>query len=110
MSTSNPGAEDNSSDKSPPPKGFQLKESVANSSENSDQNLEDGREPKISGDATFEATEDFAHYKPMPQYEGLHRWDPYFRWEPAEEKALVRRVCMVVYFEPMIGISMIVSS
>lgn len=31
-------------------------------------------------------------YKPIAEYEGAHRWDPSFEWEPKEEKRLVRRV------------------
>lgn len=33
------------------------------------------------------------YYKPMPQYEGLHRWDPEFEWDEKEEKQLIRKVC-----------------
>ncbi|KAF1844765.1 MFS general substrate transporter [Cucurbitaria berberidis CBS 394.84] len=31
-------------------------------------------------------------YKPIAQYEGIHRYDPYFEWEPQEEKKVVRKV------------------
>ena len=31
-------------------------------------------------------------YQPIDKYEGRHRYDPYFEWEPQEEKKLVRRV------------------
>lgn len=31
-------------------------------------------------------------YKPMDQYEGKHRYDPDFEWEPEEERKVVRRV------------------
>ena len=33
-------------------------------------------------------------YKPIDTYEGLHRYDPSFQWEPKEEKQLVRKVCI----------------
>lgn len=33
------------------------------------------------------------HYEPIPEYEGLHRWDPKAEWTEKEEKKLVRRVC-----------------
>lgn len=35
-------------------------------------------------------------YKPVESYEGRHRFDPHFQWEPAAEKKVVRkvRVCM----------------
>lgn len=32
-------------------------------------------------------------YKPIPEYEGAHRFDPLFEWTAKEEKSLVRRVC-----------------
>lgn len=31
-------------------------------------------------------------YKPIESYEGYHRYDPDFEWEPAEEKRVVRKV------------------
>lgn len=40
----------------------------------------------------FETTEDVRHYKPIPTYEGIHRWDPDFEWDEKEEKKLVRKV------------------
>ncbi|KAK3672120.1 hypothetical protein LTR78_008091 [Recurvomyces mirabilis] len=33
-----------------------------------------------------------AYYKPQPHWEGLHRYDPDFTWEPADEKRLVRKL------------------
>lgn len=43
-------------------------------------------------DCAFDATEDPRYYKPIPEYEGIHRWDPAFEWTEAEEKAVVRKV------------------
>ena len=34
-------------------------------------------------------------YKPVPEYEGIHRYDPEAEWTEKEEKVLVRRVCLV---------------
>lgn len=31
-------------------------------------------------------------YKPLEKYEGNHRYDPDFDWEPEEEKRVVRKV------------------
>jgi NADPH-dependent glutamate synthase beta subunit-like oxidoreductase len=31
-------------------------------------------------------------YRPVESYEGIHRYDPDFVWEKAEEKRLVRKV------------------
>ncbi|KZF20922.1 putative transporter [Xylona heveae TC161] len=31
-------------------------------------------------------------YEPIDTYEGKHRWDPEFEWEPQEEKKLVRKI------------------
>ena len=41
---------------------------------------------------TFETESLESYYKPIDGYEGLHRYDPSYTWEPAEEKRLVRRV------------------
>ncbi|KAK2741758.1 hypothetical protein FQN57_005502 [Myotisia sp. PD_48] len=43
-------------------------------------------------DGTFHNLGTSRYYKPMPKYEGLHRWDPEFEWEKAEEKKLVRKL------------------
>ncbi|KAJ4368812.1 hypothetical protein N0V83_005894 [Neocucurbitaria cava] len=32
------------------------------------------------------------HYRPIDSYEGLHRYDPDFQWEPEEEKRVVRKI------------------
>lgn len=31
-------------------------------------------------------------YKPIERYEGRHRYDPEFEWEPKEERVLVRKI------------------
>lgn len=48
---------------------------------------------KATRGATFEhddTSERF--YKPIDSFEGIHRWDPDFEWEPKEEKRVVRRI------------------
>lgn len=47
-------------------------------------------------DCAFDATEDPRYYKPIPEYEGIHRWDPEFEWTEAEEKAVVKKVSSIV--------------
>ena len=32
------------------------------------------------------------HYRPVDSYEGLHRYEPDFDWEPEEEKKVIRKV------------------
>ena len=32
------------------------------------------------------------YYKPIDNYEGAHRYDPDFQWDPKEEQRLVRKV------------------
>jgi hypothetical protein len=32
-------------------------------------------------------------YKPIPTYEGIHRYDPKFQWQETEEKKVVWKVC-----------------
>lgn len=34
-------------------------------------------------------------YKPIPEYEGAHRYDPLFEWDPKEERKLVRKVSLI---------------
>lgn len=43
--------------------------------------------------ATFETSGNESFYTPIEQYEGKHRYDPKFEWEPKEERKLVRKVC-----------------
>lgn len=33
-------------------------------------------------------------YRPIPEYEGIHRFDPLYEWTEKEELGLVRRVCV----------------
>lgn len=42
--------------------------------------------------ATFEKIGDESFYTPIESYEGKHRYDPKFEWEPHEERKLVRKV------------------
>ena len=55
---------------------------------------EQDRSRRVKEGAVFETTEDVRYYKPIPTYEGFHRWDPDFEWEEHEEKKIVRQVCM----------------
>lgn len=41
---------------------------------------------------TFDTINNSSLYKPIEQYEGMHRYDPKFQWEPKEEQRLVRKV------------------
>ena len=43
-----------------------------------------------------ESLEEF--YKPIDSYEGVHRYDPDFQWEPKEEQRLVRKCDIKVCF------------
>lgn len=43
--------------------------------------------------ATFERFGNESFYTPIENYEGKHRYDPTFEWEPKEERKLVRKVC-----------------
>ncbi|KAF2101585.1 MFS general substrate transporter [Rhizodiscina lignyota] len=50
--------------------------------------------------APYDDSRAFAHsglnqaefYRPIDTYEGLHRWDPDFEWEPKEERRIVRKI------------------
>ncbi|KAL2406269.1 putative transporter [Exophiala dermatitidis] len=46
----------------------------------------------ISGDKTFLRVPGEDIYVPIDKYEGRHRWDPQFQWDPIEEKQLVRKI------------------
>lgn len=43
-------------------------------------------------DKTFIRVDGENAYVPIDRYEGRHRWDPEFEWDPAEEKKLVRKI------------------
>lgn len=43
-------------------------------------------------DCAFDTTEDPRFYKPIPEYEGAHRWDPDFEWTEQEETSVIRKV------------------
>jgi hypothetical protein len=61
------------------------------SAESSSSSMYDGPRAKKT-DCAFDTTEDPRFYKPIPEYEGAHRWDPDFEWTEEEEKAVVKRV------------------
>lgn len=47
---------------------------------------------KNLNDCAFDSTEDPRYYKPIPTYEGIHRWDPDFEWTEDEEKRVTKKV------------------
>ena len=47
---------------------------------------------KRSHGKTFESGSLESFYKPIDSYEGRHRYDPSFEWEPQEERRVVRKV------------------
>src|SRR4051794_17057563 len=78
-----------------PPLGAVLEVSKSESKSDS---RSDFRSDIESGERKGPAHETFAtagldsYYKPIPSYEGAHRYDPEFVWEPEEEKKVVRKV------------------
>ncbi|KAK8248515.1 major facilitator superfamily domain-containing protein [Phyllosticta capitalensis] len=38
------------------------------------------------------------YYRPVEGYEGIHRWDPDFEWEPSEEKRVVKKIDKKICF------------
>ena len=44
------------------------------------------------GSGVFAAGGSTRHYRPIPEYEGMHRWDPAAEWTKKEEKMLVKKV------------------
>ncbi|KAB8267013.1 major facilitator superfamily domain-containing protein [Aspergillus minisclerotigenes] len=47
---------------------------------------------KDISEGAFDTTEDPRYYKPIDDYEGIHRWDPDFEWGEPEEKKLIRKI------------------
>lgn len=71
-------------------KGFE----AANVLRSPTQTLNQGQNPH--GDSTTFASKGFdVYYRPSDGWEGLHRYDPDFTWEPSEERKLVRKVGQV---------------
>lgn len=66
-------------------------------SSTSESSLEDPRGEVKTIECTFGSTDDPRYSKPIPEYEGAHRWDPEFDWTEEEEKAIVRKVCCKTY-------------
>jgi hypothetical protein len=54
-------------------------------------NKSDQRARRREG-ATFAIQGLGEHYVPIDSYEGRHRYDPKFEWEPEEERRVVRKV------------------
>lgn len=53
------------------------------------------KDPLLSSEVSHTALADgslAAFYEPIDTYEGRHRYDPNFEWEPAEERRLVRKI------------------
>ncbi|GMF80316.1 unnamed protein product [Aspergillus oryzae] len=51
---------------------------------------------KDISEGAFDTTEDPRFYKPIDDYEGIHRWDPDFEWGEQEEKKLIRKGTSIV--------------
>lgn len=53
--------------------------------------------------ATFDTSSLEEYYRPIDSFEGLHRYDPKYEWDPKDEKRLVRKVssaralCLCLY-------------
>ncbi|KAL4959714.1 putative transporter [Aspergillus stella-maris] len=67
-------------------------DAVVESDSSSDSGAKDHRRYKEYNEAAFDQSEDPRFYKPIPEYEGINRWDPDFDWTEEEEKRLVRKV------------------
>ncbi|KAJ5594435.1 uncharacterized protein N7459_000643 [Penicillium hispanicum] len=66
---------------------------VSSASDSASSSSFEGRRGQVKNiDCTFDSTEDPRYYKPIPEYEGAHRWDPEFEWTEEEEKAVVWKI------------------
>jgi hypothetical protein len=73
------------------PVAGKLETDVATSASSSQKSLEQPLAGKRG--TTWAATGlESNHYRPVDTYEGLHRYDPDFDWEPEEERKVVRKV------------------
>lgn len=66
------------------------------STSDSDSSSSLGGRRGVIKDCAFDTTEDPRYYKPIPEYEGYHRWDPEYEWTEEEEKAVVKKVCDIL--------------
>ncbi|KAB8262113.1 major facilitator superfamily domain-containing protein [Aspergillus pseudonomiae] len=64
---------------------------VASTKYDSDRERQESPTQPLPGKSTFE-TEDHRLYRPIDSYEGIHRWDPDFRWTEEEERKIVRKI------------------
>ncbi|KAI5295709.1 hypothetical protein KEM52_000457 [Ascosphaera acerosa] len=46
----------------------------------------------FSSEAAFAQDVGSRHHKPIPEYEGIHRWDPTYKWTAEEEQKIVRKI------------------
>lgn len=75
---------------SDPAQGYVTKEGVATSTSYVEPSG-DGKSASQSG-GTFASSELDEFWRPVDNYEGLHRYDPKFDWEPTDERKVVRKV------------------
>ena len=48
----------------------------------------------LAEDKAFLRTSGLDNEEPIDTYEGKHRWDPSFEWQPDEEKRVLRKIDM----------------
>lgn len=53
---------------------------------------ETGLFSRSTRNGTFENDSLNSFYEPIQEYEGRHRYDPDFEWDPKEEKRVVRKI------------------
>ncbi|KAL4810206.1 major facilitator superfamily domain-containing protein [Aspergillus unguis] len=67
-------------------------DAVVESDSSSDSENKSSSKYKEFREAAFDQSEDPRFYKPIDEYEGIHRWDPDFDWTEEEEKKLIRKI------------------
>ena len=80
------------SSRTPSPVGQSLKDNGTKVGYSSITTLDESERPVAPTQSAFDTADDVLHYKPISSYEGLHRWDPHFQWDEAEEKKVIRKV------------------
>lgn len=59
-----------------------------------DLRIEEAPVNTVKHDPTFATSGLDKYYRPIDGYEGIHRFDPDFEWDPEEERRVVRKVCL----------------
>ena len=75
---------------SDPAQGYVTKEGTVTSASCLGSSAEETSTPQDG--TTFASSDLDEFWRPVDNYEGLHRYDPKFDWEPSDERKIIRKV------------------